>query len=211
MAIVICIVVSVFYVFMGGMKQVIYINIPHSIAKYVGIGVALHFGLTKFGDLSALLANLPPDVFNWTHVGWSQILARLISSMRAIVSTQYVIQAINTTDVARSAKIVRFSTVEFVVPFGIITALVTVRSLAVYPSIPSIKPFSVLISKMDGAMASVVAATLLYKDLYAGMIVNNPSEKNGPSQVRTLSFDSPRCDIERASVSLHRKRPTQQV
>lgn len=174
-------------------------------------------------------AKPPPGMFNWTHVGWSRILAWFITGIGATFSTEYVIQAINTTDDASSAKIASFSTAAFLVPFGIITALVSMCSLALYPNIPSIKAFSVLISKMDGVMAGVVAAglaaslfgslaafsvatvTLLYKDFYAGIIVKNPSEKGGPSQVRTLSCDSRRCDLELASVSLHRKRPTKQV
>jgi len=206
MAIVICGVVSVLYVFMGGMKSVVYTNIVHSIAKYVGIGVALYFGLTQVGGLSALHAKLPPEMFNWTHVGWSQILAWFIAGMGATFSTQYVIQAINTTDDARSAKIASFSTAAFLVPFGIITALVGMCSLALYPNIPSIKAFSVLISKMDGVMAGVVAAglaaslfgslaafsvataTLLYKDFYAGMIVKNPSEKNSLMFIRAATI-----------------------
>ena len=145
-------------------------------------------------------------MFNWTHVGWSQILAWFIAGMGATFSTQYVIQAINTTDDARSAKIASFSTAAFLVPFGIITAMVGMCSLALYPNIPSIKAFSVLISKMDGVMAGVVAAglaaslfgslaafsvataTLLYKDFYAGMIVKNPSEKNSLMFIRAATI-----------------------
>jgi SSS family solute:Na+ symporter len=196
MAIVICGVVSVLYVFMGGMKSVVYTNIVHSIAKYVGIAVALYFGLTQVGGLSELHAKLPADMFNWTQVGWGQILAWFIAGMGATFSTQYVIQAINTTDNASSAKIASFSTALFLAPFGVITALVGMCSLALFPHIKSINAFSVLISHMDGPMAGVVAAglaaslfgslaafsvataTLLYKDFYVGLIVKNPSERS---------------------------------
>jgi len=206
MAIVICGVVSVLYVFMGGMKSVVYTNIVHSIAKYLGIGVALYFGLTQVGGWSALHAKLPPQMFDWTHVGWGQILAWFIAGMGATFSTQYVIQAINTTDDARSAKIASFSTALFLIPFAIITALVGMCSLVLYPNIPSIKAFSALIAHMDGPMAGVVAAglaaslfgslaafsvataTLLYKDFYAGMIVKNPSEKNSLMFIRLATI-----------------------
>lgn len=206
MAIVICGVVSVLYVFMGGMKSVVYTNIVHSVAKYLGIGVALYFGLTQVGGWSALHAKLPPEMFNWTNVGWGQILAWFIAGMGATFSTQYVIQAINTTEDARSAKIASFSTAVFLVPFGIICALVGMCALALYPNIPSIKAFSSLIAHMDGPMAGVVAAglaaslfgslaafsvataTLLYKDFYAGMIVKNPSERNSLMFIRLATI-----------------------
>ena len=47
LATVICGVVAVLYVFMGGMKSVVYTNVIHSLMKYIGIGVALYFGLTR--------------------------------------------------------------------------------------------------------------------------------------------------------------------
>ena len=74
LAIVICGVVSVLYVFMGGMKSVVYTNIVHSIAKYVGICVALYFGLTHVGGWSELHAKLPPEMFSWHHVGFGKIM-----------------------------------------------------------------------------------------------------------------------------------------
>ncbi len=196
MAIVICGVVSVLYVFMGGMKSVVYTNIVHSFAKYLGIGVALYFGLTQIGGFSQLQAKLPPEMFSWTNVGWSQIFAWFIAGVGATFSTQYVIQAINTTDDPRSAKIASFSTALFLAPFGVITALVGMCSLALFPGIKSINAFAALIAQMDGVMAGIVAAglaaslfgslaafsvataTLLYKDFYAGLIVKNPSEKS---------------------------------
>src|ERR1700721_1114061 len=56
---VICGIVAVLYVFMGGMKSVVYTNVIHSLMKYVGVAVAAWFGLTKvggFGELQALLS-----------------------------------------------------------------------------------------------------------------------------------------------------------
>lgn len=50
-AIIVCGVVSVLYVFMGGMKSVVYTNIVHSVIKYLGILIALYFGITKVGGI----------------------------------------------------------------------------------------------------------------------------------------------------------------
>lgn len=206
LAIVICGVVSVLYVFMGGMKSVVYTNIVHSVAKYVGICVALYFGLTHVGGWSQLHAKLPPEMFSWHNVGFGKIFAWFIAGMGATFSTQYVIQAINTTDSPRSAKIASFSTAVFLIPFAIICALVGMCSLVLYPNIPSIKAFSALIAHMDGPMAGVVAAglaaslfgslaafsvataTLLYKDFYVGMIVENPSERNSLMFIRLATI-----------------------
>ena len=206
MAIVICGVVSVLYVFMGGMKSVVYTNIVHSFAKYLGVGAALYFGLTQVGGLAQLQAKLPPEMFSWANVGWGQIFAWFIAGVGATFSTQYVIQAINTVDDPRSAKIASFSTALFLVPFGVITALVGMCSFALFPNIKSINAFSALIAQMDGLMAGVVAAglaaslfgslaafavataTLLYKDFYAGIIVKNPTEKGSLRFIRIATI-----------------------
>ena len=75
--------------------------------------------------------------------------------MGATFSTQYVIQAINTVDDPKSAKIASFSTALFLVPFGIITALVGMCSLALFPKIKSIDAFAALVQQMDGVTAEL--------------------------------------------------------
>jgi len=206
LAIVICGVVSVLYVFMGGMRSVVYTNVVHSIAKYIGIGVALYFGVTRVGGFSQLQAKLAPEMFSWTHVGWGQIFAWFIAGIGATFSTQYVIQAINTVGDARSARLASFSTALFLAPFGIITALVGMCSLALFPHIKSISAFAALITQMNDVMAGIVAAglaaslfgslaafsvataTLLYKDFYAGLVVKNPTEKASLRFIRVATI-----------------------
>jgi SSS family solute:Na+ symporter len=186
-AIIVCGFVSVLYVFMGGMKSVVYTNVVHSFIKYIGILTALYFGITKIGGFQELHARIPAGMFSWTHVGWGQILAWFIAGMGATFSTQYVIQAINTVDNAKSAKIASFSTALLLIPFGIIAALVGMCALALFPNIKSINAFAALIGQMDGVMAGIVCAglaaslfgsiaafavataTLLYKDFYVGV------------------------------------------
>src|ERR1700753_1822537 len=92
LATVICGIVAVLYVFMGGMKSVGYTNVIHSLMKYIGIGVALYFGLAKVGGFRELEARLPGDMFSWSHVGWGQILAWVIAGVGATFFPQYVIQ-----------------------------------------------------------------------------------------------------------------------
>jgi SSS family solute:Na+ symporter len=184
LATVICGVVAVLYVFVGGMRSVVYTNVIHSLMKYAGVGIALYFGLSKVGGLRELQARLPAEMFSWTNVGISQILAWFIAGIGATFSTQYVIQAINTVETQKKAKVASLSAALLLVPFGIATALIGMCSLVLFPGIKSINAFSALIADMNGPMAGIVAAglaaslfgtiaaisvstaTLLYKDFY---------------------------------------------
>lgn len=204
-AIIVCGFVSVLYVFAGGMKSVVYTNVVHSIIKYLGIVIALYFGLSKIGGFGELHARLPADLFSWTYVGWDQIIAWFIAGMGATFSTQYVIQAINTVDNPKSAKIASFSTALFLVPFGIITALVGMCSLALFPNIKSINAFAALVEQMDGITAGIVCAglaaslfgsiaafavataTLLYKDFYVGLAGEARTERSSLMFVRVAT------------------------
>jgi len=206
LATVICGIVAVLYVFMGGMKSVVYTNVIHSLMKYIGIGVALYFGLTKVGGFGALQARLPGDMFSWTYVGWSQILAWFIAGMGATFSTQYVIQAINTVETGQKAKAASLYTALLLVPFGIATALIGMCSLVLFPNIKSINAFSALIADMDGVTAGVVAAglaaslfgtiaaisvataTLLYKDFYTSFVTEDGDESRSLNFIRITTI-----------------------
>jgi SSS family solute:Na+ symporter len=200
LATVICGVVAVLYVFVGGMRSVVYTNVIHSLMKYAGVGIALYFGLTRVGGFSELHARLRPEMFSWTNVGVSQILAWFIAGVGATFSTQYVIQAINTVDTRQKAQIASFSAAVLLVPFGIATALIGMCSLVLHPGIKSINAFSALIADMNGPMAGIVAAglaaslfgtisaisvataTLLYKDFYVRFV------RAGDEDERSLLF-----------------------
>ena len=204
LATVICGIVSVLYVFMGGMKSVVYTNVIHSLMKYIGVGVALWFGLTKVGGFSELQARVKPEMFSWTNAGWGQIFAWFIAGIGATFSTQYVIQAINTVETRQKARAASLYTALLLVPFGIATALVGICSLALFPNIKSINAFSALIADMNGVMAGVVAAgmaaslfgtmaaisvataTLLYKDFYVRFVAKHDDEHD--DEKRSLTF-----------------------
>jgi solute:Na+ symporter, SSS family len=206
LATIICGIVAVLYVFMGGMKSVVYTNVIHSLVKYIGIGVAVYFGLSKVGGFQGLQARLPGEMFSWTNVGWGQIFAWFIAGVGATFSTQYVIQAINTVETRQKAKAASLYTALLLVPFGIGTALVGMCSLALFPNIKSINAFSALIADMDGVMAGVVAAglaaslfgtiaaisvstaTLLYKDFYTRFVTKESDEKRSLNFIRVTTI-----------------------
>ena len=188
LATVICGVVAVLYVFLGGMRSVVYTNVIHALMKYAGIGLALYFAVTKVGGLHELRTRLPDEMFSWSHVGWSQIFAWFIAGIGATFSTQYVIQAINTVETKQKARAASLYAAVLLVPFGIATALIGMCSLVLFPGIKSINAFSALVGEMNALEAGIVAAglaaslfgtiaaisvstaTLLYKDFYARFV-----------------------------------------
>src|SRR3984957_19778462 len=202
LATVICGVVAVLYVFMGGMRSVVYTNVIHSLVKYIGIAIAVYFGITKVGGFGELQARLPAEMFSWTNVGWGQIFAWFIAGVGATFSTQYVIQAINTVDTKQRAQAASFSAAVLLIPFGIATALIGMCALVLHPGIKSINAFSALIADMNGPMAGIVAAglaaslfgtiaaisvstaTLLYKDFYVRFVGADGDEGRSLSFVR---------------------------
>jgi SSS family solute:Na+ symporter len=205
LATVICGVVAVLYVFLGGMRSVVYTNVIHSLMKYVGIGIALYFGLTKVGGLTELHARLPEEMFSWTNVGFGQIFAWFIAGIGATFSTQYVIQAINTVNTRQKAQAASLYAALLLAPFGVATALIGMCSLALFPGIKSINAFSALIADMNGVMAGLVAAglaaslfgsiaaisvstaTLLYKDFYARFVTSKDDEHRSLTFVRVAT------------------------
>jgi solute:Na+ symporter, SSS family len=205
-ATIICGIVAVFYVFLGGMRSVVYTNVIHSLVKYFGIGVALYFGLARVGGVGELQALLPDDMFSWSHVGFGQIFAWFIAGVGAIFSTQYVIQAINTVETRQEAQTASLYAALLMAPFGVATALIGMCSLALFPGIKSINAFSALIAKMDGVMAGVVAAglaasmfgsiaaisvataTLLYKDFYARIVTSADDERRSLYFIRVTTI-----------------------
>jgi SSS family solute:Na+ symporter len=202
LATIICGVVAVLYVFMGGMRSVVYTNVIHSLMKYIGIGLALYFALTRVGGLQQLQARLPEAMFSWTNVGFGQIFAWFIAGIGATFSTQYVIQAINTVGTQKKAQAASLYAALLLVPFGIATALIGMCSLALFPGIKSIDAFSALIADMNGVMAGLVAAglaaslfgtiaaisvstaTLLYKDFYVRFVPAHRDERRSLNFVR---------------------------
>jgi SSS family solute:Na+ symporter len=199
-AIIITGVIGVLYVSMGGMRSVIYTNVLHAMMKYLGMVVALVFGLSQVGGFSELRGHLPPQMFAVDNVGWSQIFAWFIAGIGAVCSTQYVLQAISTVEDARRAQTSSFWTAVLLIPFGICAALVGMCAAALYPKIDTLQAFPTLIANMDNLLATIVVAglaaslfgtisaisigtaTLIYKDFYL------PFLKRGTDEHSSLHF-----------------------
>lgn len=152
--------VAVVYVSIGGMRSVIYTNFVHASLKYVGVLIALAFALGRVGGIAGLRQQLPAAMFDWTAVGWGQIVAWMIAGIGSIFSTQYVIQAVNAVSVAGKAQRACFYCAGLMVPFGICAALIGMSAAVLFPGIESIQAFPRLIGQMDGLAAGLVVAGL---------------------------------------------------
>src|SRR3546814_14571416 len=86
------------------MRSVVYTNVLHASIKYLGIVIAMIYGLSLTGGVTALATKLRPEMFVWDAVGWSQIGAWMIAGIGSIFSTQHVIQALYTVPNVRAAQ-----------------------------------------------------------------------------------------------------------
>jgi len=199
LAIVLVGIVTVFYVSLGGMRSVVYTNFVHALIKYLGILLAVVFAVRASGGIGALQAQLPAKMFDVNAVGWGQIFAWMIGGIGSIFATQYVIQALVSSDDHKTAKRACLYVSTLMIPFGIATALIGMCSALLYPGIKSIDALPVLITHMPTWSASLVvigiagalfggisagtlaSATLLMKDFYNPMF--NPEADDRKSSV----------------------------
>jgi len=152
--------ITVLYVSLGGMRSVVYTNVAHASAKYLGMILAFAYALEASGGIGVLQEKLPAMMFNWTQVGWSQIIAWMIAGIGSIFATQYVIQAVVGTDDDKVAKRACYYVASLMIPFGLMAAVVGMASAVLYPGIKSIAAFPVLIAHMPAFSASIMVVGL---------------------------------------------------
>lgn len=152
--------ITVLYVSLGGMRSVVYTNVAHASAKYLGMILAFAYALEASGGISVLQEKLPAMMFNWTQVGWGQIVAWMIAGIGSIFATQYVIQAVVGTDDDKVAKRACYYVASLMIPFGLMAAVVGMASAVLYPGIKSIAAFPVLIAHMPAFSASIMVVGL---------------------------------------------------
>jgi SSS family solute:Na+ symporter len=153
-------VTTVVYVSLGGMRSVVYTNFSHSVVKYIGMILALAYALEATGGIGTLQARLPASMFGWDTIGWGQIVAWMIGGIGSIFATQYVIQALVSTDNPAVAKRACFYVSSLMIPFGLMAALVGMCSAVLYPGVKSIDAFPMLIAHMPAFSASVMVVGL---------------------------------------------------
>src|SRR3546814_9553932 len=93
-------------------------DLLHASIKYLGIVIAMIYGLSLTGGVTALATKLRPEMFVWDAVGWSQIGAWMIAGIGSIFATQHVIQALYTVPNVRAAQKACFSFAAAMVQIG---------------------------------------------------------------------------------------------
>jgi SSS family solute:Na+ symporter len=153
-------VTTVIYVSLGGMRSVVYTNFAHALVKYVGVILALAYALEASGGIATLQAQLPAQMFNWTEIGWGQIIAWMIGGIGSIFATQYVIQALVGTDNPAVAQRACYYVSSLMIPFGLMAALIGMCSAVMWPGMKSIDAFPKLIAQMPAFSASIMVVGL---------------------------------------------------
>lgn len=194
--------ITVAYVSLGGMRSVVYTNFSHSIVKYLGMILALAYALEATGGVGRLQASLPASMFDWDAIGWGQIVAWMIGGIGSIFATQYVIQALVSTDNPAVAKRACFYVASLMIPFGLMAALVGMCGVVLYPGVKSIDAFPTLIAHMPAFSASIMvvglagalfggisattlaSATLAMKDFYNPFFNKNGDDRKSLVFVR---------------------------
>lgn len=152
--------ITVVYVSLGGMRSVVYTNFAHSVMKYVGVILALAYALQASGGIGVLQARLPVRMFDPVDIGWGQVFAWMIGGIGSIFATQYVIQALVSTDNPAVARRACFYVSGLMIPFGLMAALIGMCSAVMYPGVKSIDAFPTLIAHMPAFSASVMVVGL---------------------------------------------------
>jgi len=99
-------------------------------------------------------------MFNPVEIGWGQVFAWMIGGIGSIFATQYVIQALVSTDNPAVARRACFYVSSLMIPFGLMAAVIGMCSAVMYPGVKSIDAFPTLIAHMPAFSASVMVVGL---------------------------------------------------
>jgi SSS family solute:Na+ symporter len=187
--------VTIVYVASGGMFAVVYTNFIHAAFKYMGLVLAVAFGLAVVGGLAGMKVHLKPEMFSWTGVGLPTIFAWSIANIGSIFSTQYIIQAVCSTKDEGKAKKASIYAGIMVIPVGVMAALTGMAAKIHFPNISPAEALPIMATLMNpflgGLMiagliavvlgtiaASTIGATaLLLKDFYLPFFNKNATDK----------------------------------
>lgn len=155
-------VVGTFYFCIGGMKSMAYVTMIHTFVKYLGVVVTLVVALMLTHGLGPVMHGLPHYYFSGAgKLGWSTIIGWVITSTGSIFSTQYILQSISSSKNAKSAQKSTFLAAAITLPLGIVLALIGVCARYLFPHLNSLYALPSFLSKMNVAVAAIVATGLL--------------------------------------------------
>lgn len=155
-------IVSTLYFFFGGMKSVAYVSIIHTFMKYVGILVILAVALVMSHGIHPIVTTLPKFYFSFTgHVGLATIIGWILTTIGAIFSTQFLVQAISSAKSQKSAQKASYLAAALFIPLGLAIGLIGVAARYLFPHMDSLYALPVFMSHMNVWMAGFVATALV--------------------------------------------------
>mgnify|MGYP003575009811 CR=1 FL=1 len=155
-------VVSTFYYFFGGLKGIAYVTLLHSAMKLLGIAILAAVALVATRGFAPMQAALPDYYFTADGtIGWATITAWTISTIGAIFSTQYIIQAISSTKSPDDARRASLWAALFCFPIGFALAAVGVSARYLRPEMDSLYALPMFLEMMPTWAAAVVTVSLV--------------------------------------------------
>lgn len=121
----------------GGLRGIAWMNVVHSIAMYVGLGVAAVFSINKAGGLTHMKAVLSPTFFSLAQPDLLTVTAWALGTGLSLLAGATLAAAIfGASDVASAKKGVLWAGA-LIIPFALFPALIGLSARVVLPTIKS--------------------------------------------------------------------------
>lgn len=155
-------IVSTVYFSFGGMKSVAYVSVIHTFFKYMGIVATMAVALVMTHGLTPMITKMPKFYFTLSgHIGWSTIIGWILTTIGAVFSTQFLVQAISSAKSAKSAQKASFLAAGLFVPLAIAIGLIGVAAKFMFPKLNSLYALPVFLTHMNVWLAGFVATALV--------------------------------------------------
>lgn len=155
-------VISTLYYVLGGLKSVAYMSVLHTAVKYIGVMIVLGVALHMTGGFSNVVERMPEHYFTWDGaIGGSKIMAWIIGTVGAIFSTQFIIQAISSTQNAGAARRSTYIAAFLCVPIALALGFIGVAAKYLHPEMSSLYALPVFLQSMHPVLAGVVTISLV--------------------------------------------------
>ena len=155
-------VVSTIYFFFGGMKSVAKVTVIHTFMKYFGIMIILAVALTMTHGVHPMIKTLPHYYFTLSgHIGWGTIIGWILTTVGAIFSTQFLVQAISSAKSAKSAQHASYLAAALFIPLALAIGLIGVAARYLFPKMQSLYALPVFLSHMNVVLAAISATALV--------------------------------------------------
>lgn len=155
-------IVSTVYFFFGGMKSIAKVTVIHTFMKYIGIMIILAVALTMTHGISPMVHSMPHYYFTLSgHIGWGTIIGWILTTVGAIFSTQFLVQAISSAKSAKSAQHSAFLAAILFIPLAFAIGIIGVAAKFLFPKMQSLYALPVFLSHMNIVLAAIAATALV--------------------------------------------------